>query len=703
MARSYRRASGAGAADLVAAARQLIEAGLDLPRAAEALEAALEVYDRTDASEYLRVEVAGDLVTQSIFTGPALAERFGDRVTQMLLELSGLDRAAQAARWLGPKLGLAVGLGSAEARRRRLARRGEHTTPVRTLVTLLVRIAAVRMSVASTTMHHAACQRIFEQVQPLSLFGPDHICRLFFDHCAAMRARMHGCDAEAAALARSVLERLERPEAFPELAGHHRRHLHAGVLYLNASLAVFTGGDEARTFAEKLHTIDSPLAHAWTDQLWLYFHALRGETRLAERYRARVERRAVSGGSTWQAEVHLPVILMVAARATDDRLLSMRACEEIEQLCARFPQLEIYRKLGHIQLRSLRGQLTEVVAELVPLLDSYPPRSMPGWSVIRGSLAKVLNRMGRHAEAQALCQAALAELAQADLEYAMVHVPLRLELALAQAGAGLPEEAWATLDATFKQYAGRSSPTLRGMLHRCGAQLALVCKDAARFREHLKAVGLAYAETDNPSLIQHTAALARQAIECGLDGIAGSPQYANAFEAPIGDLEGPLAAYDGAPIQPEAALALILHLSQAREAHLYLLQEQTLVLAASVGGNPPPAIEAELRSRIASLDADDPDTLLMEHETDSDLSERADATVSSTWRHAGVTYLLANLFATREGVPVPVGAVALRGSPDTRLPPARVLMTLAEGLLAAEACAANSVAGSAHTTRAMLE
>jgi tetratricopeptide (TPR) repeat protein len=192
---------------------------------------------------------------------------------------------------------------------------------------------------------------------------------------------------------------------------------------------------------------------------------------------------------------------------THDALLAKRAAAELERLSQQLPTVRHEARHARATYLVLCGRYHEVIETMH---GSDAPPHLLGWSRGQGILARAHNRIGEHARARELCQAALAGRSEEDLTFVVLNLHVQLELALAEAALGQLDSARERVKRLLAQHADRVGPLALGAIHETRARVALFEQDYDVARLHCTAMRRAYAPTQSATLFELTDQLADQ-------------------------------------------------------------------------------------------------------------------------------------------------------------------------------------------------
>jgi hypothetical protein len=608
-------------ADLIASAgRAYVRDGTAYdatPRIVRALLRALEIYERQGRSKYELAGVLYPLVPLGYFVDWRVVRDHGERALRMGLEATGLVRSQQLRRFVGPKLGLTLGLGAAAARFSIQRRRGLEYDLKQALRSVMALLPSA-VGTAANCFDGAAVERIAGMIEPLTMLGAeDQIPSLLYRFAITNRFIMQGRERAAAESLGSLAPCFRQPKIVAAVGEGQSKAMYGGVLYVQAIMECFQFGQRALEITREM---DSLGVQAWViaaEQVRLLYHAYRGESENFELCRERVELFAVQGDSTWQMEVFLPATLLIANLLTADTVAARRDAEQLARRAEHLPSLEPFARLAQASYLSLRGDLTGAIAEFERVLPDFAPHGRFGWLSMRGQFADALNRAGQHARAKQLTLDGLSCSPREDYVSVMQHLEPQRQLALAEAGLGNHARAIELLDGLLAEHGHQDNRLLVGLLHKARAEVALQMADEPALRAHLAAMEQRFRSTRNPALIAQVERLTAEASKAKLLPALASLTANQNSDVTL--LTGSLAELTSASDRYRYALQIVMQRARARSGFLYKLHgEQFRLAAASSTHEPPLGLETELREsakrlrdgvsqQSANLDGDDAD------------------------------------------------------------------------------------------------
>jgi hypothetical protein len=493
-----------GASLLAEAGRSIAWDANAMPAAIPALRAALEAFRAQGRSKHDLAQLLGPLVMAGYYTDRRIMEQYGDEAIAVLSVVSGAKIADRWRKRIGGVLGMCVGLtaGVLGCVRRYgfsgFARFAEACVLYVTTVTMLAGLATMTLDAARARRYAA----LLEPLLPLGkITRVAHALALGLAHIPEDRP------VEALERLRSVVESTRQPSfGFPEGSRHM---LLAGALYGLGSTEALCEDPRTLDRAAELDSMGSLLFEMFANQIRALHHSLRGESELADRYRARVEAYALQAGSSWQAEVWAPSSRILACELVRDLEGAKRVMEELDRLAAEIPSLRRHAALARSSYHKLRGDCVASMRFRDQARGDNPPRSFTGWPTTMAGHVLDCARTDQLQRAVDDGRAAIALYAPRELIATSMLTPLHAELALAEAEAGELATARGRIEAAIATLSDRGGPASRGTLHEAAARIAIVAGDRERAQAHLREVEHSFRPTGNPLLIARCERLRR--------------------------------------------------------------------------------------------------------------------------------------------------------------------------------------------------
>jgi tRNA A-37 threonylcarbamoyl transferase component Bud32 len=570
-----------------------------LEQVVRALATAVDVYERQGRSEYEIAGLMSTLLPAAFFVDRNIALKYGERAIDLGRKNTGLGLAQKLSRFLGKKLGLIVGLIVASVRFARQKKRGlKQTLPE--AIAAFISIVPSTVGTFNICYDIAAVKRISEALEPLRLFGDDHIGSIMHDNALGMLGMGQGREADARVV---MLRNREQfgSKKISDLLGHASwSAMYGGILFSVGILQAYEWGTRTLESAAEMDALGVRLWGMAADQLRMLHHALRGETDQVQQYRERVELFAVQGGTTWQAEMFWPVLLLGAEAMSKDTLSMRRLWEQLARRAKEVPTLEVYSDAAQAAYLGMRGEHAAAIALYERVLPQLAPRERVAWSSIRAHAAEVMIAAGQPERAKQLLLEVLTHAKPAD--YAMVgrFLEPQRQLALAEAALGNLPGAMRMLDELLAKYGAEDQPLLVGLLHKSRAEVAMLMKDVAAFDKHASEAEQRFRSTKNPALITQWERLVQQAVRRGLKALNETISVADAAQdATVMATQQRIVSELAAATDPcDFALRLVVQESRAGGGFLYLYRHKGMQLASATSGDEPPkAFEQDLLQR----------------------------------------------------------------------------------------------------------
>lgn len=518
-----------GAAERAAELLPVIDSGQIAARWSRLLEAVLAVYAEQGRSSERRLRLLIPLVYAGFYGDLAAQRRHIGEALALGARLCGIALAARLQPYLGGKLGLVVGLISA-ALRRTFRPKGDRGNPIRDQIGEFIGLVIAGAATAASALDSAAAKRYVRWLEPLAALPPRSTPYLLREYCLAIAETSAGEFSQAARRYRGILPTFAKP--LPDLPDALRMPVYFGALNGRAQAEVSSASSVTLELADELGRGD-PFYAPHAECARVAYYASRGEMDKAEQHRARAELLALQGGTSWSAVTVLTVRLAYGAMFTRDAIRLVQASAELERLAGLAPKLRTCKALCDAWLEVLRGRPAHAVELYEQVIDSDDARHLSSSRADRILYATALNEAGKPERAREVCEALLRDLA-AEPPTDVSRAYARQQIAMAEAQRGDLSGAARQLDELLAILAPVGNPLPLGLLHRDRARVALLQHDRAAFESNFEAMSRAFAATRNPSLIQLSDSLLRDAAH---EHDAPSGRRMRSASAPPEDLD----------------------------------------------------------------------------------------------------------------------------------------------------------------------
>ncbi|MFI5307202.1 MAG: protein kinase [Polyangiales bacterium] len=651
----------------------------NMPAAIPALRAALEAFRAQGRSQHEIAKLIGPLALAGYYSDRAVVDTYAEDALQVMGEVLGIARAARLRRWLGPQLGLMVGMSSGIIGfvRREGLRKGLRS--FQDMVPLFVTTAGTAASIGIVTLDGPRARRYIEHIAPLTVLGPDSGPGLAYRFMTAAALATEDRMAQALAGLRPVLARLEDPRPIAKLPELPRLMMYGGALYTAGAIETFREDPAALALADKLEGLGLKLFEMFAHQIRCNYHGVRGELAAAEQHRKRAELLGVQAGSGWQVELWAASGALLCSRLAQDLVGVRGAMARLEQLSCEVPSLKRHAKMAVMAYHGLRGEWESLIRHGDELQQGARPRAFVGWSSSMAGQVRARTALGQAEAARSLGQQALAQLDADDRQMTAIVTNLITEVALAEAACSDFGAAAARVDGYLAELGGRGGPITVGALHEARAEIAKQAGDMLAARQHLLQVEAAFAPTRNPALVARVEQL-RRSIEQDSTERGSSHATTDFGVVREVELQQLIAACQG-PERFERVLELLLQHTRGRQGWLYSYDGHGLtIVAPSTPGELPKTALDDLRAEIASYSKEEGVTEdLSEIGTGTALSQLSEVTGRSAPGYR--TFLLCT---ERGGTPVVVAAAVIaQGDRPLRAPLQTFLSALGHGLSSA--------------------
>jgi hypothetical protein len=571
------------------AAVELTVRGEGLAEAVPVLEAAVTRLRRDRCLTYELAPLLVPLALAGTYSDFRLSYRHGEEALDLLLELSGLSLARRLRPWLGGRLALAIGLGWGLVYFWSVASKRIGST-FRDLFLGVIGIGSALLGTYSVLLEEARARSVIERTDMLRFFPARHPVGLVRALHLALFDAARGDAAGSSSKAMRLLGALTAPDALKGVREEARVQLQVGCLTPSSlGYSLRLDGRIERVFAE-LERLQASVSRQIAAGARAVYHGHRGERAKFVRYHEEMDMLASRAGSTWREDVGTPRQLWSTYVLCEDVMGLRRCAQELETVADEVPSLAPVRDAARACYLAERGMPREA-------LERYGSQ-FARWARVGGLLgtrqagayARILRAAGEHERALYVCEHALSLLSAEEREFSLAVLGAQLELALAHAALGRPQEALRLLDQVRGEQGSHDNPLVHGLHHKVRAQIALGTADRAVLAEQLEGMQRWFRRTDNPALVAQYQRLLKAARAAGLldeaPGAGGDEEkargaYATEVDAALLGCRGPVE-------RLQLALELIVERAGAERGYLYLLEPDGLRFAAPAAGVQPP-------------------------------------------------------------------------------------------------------------------
>jgi hypothetical protein len=495
-----------GAAEQAAERLPMIDSGQLAARWSRLLEGVLEVYAAQGRSSERRLQLLVPLVYSGFYGDLAAQRRHIGEALALGARLCGIALAARLKPYLGGKLALAAGLGVA-ALRRLLRPKSDRGSPIRERIGEFIGLVIGGAATAASSLDSAAAERYVSWLGPLAALPRGSTPYMLREYCLAIAETSAGNFTQAARRYRALIPTFSKP--LPDLPDVMRIPVYLGALNGRAQAEVSSASKATLELADELGRGD-PFYAPHAECARVAYYAARGEMDKAEQHRARAELLALQGGTSWSAVTVLTVRLAYGAMFTRDAIRLVQASAELERLANLAPKLRTCKAVCDAWLEALRGRPAHAVELYERVIDSDDARHLSSFRADRILYATALNEARMPERARRIASELLCELATEPPTDGIVAYA-RQQVAMADAQLGDLVGAAQQLEDLLTTLAPLGNPLQLGVLHRDRARVALLQGDRAAFDDNFEAMTKHFAATRNPSLLQLSDGLLRDA------------------------------------------------------------------------------------------------------------------------------------------------------------------------------------------------
>ncbi len=419
----------------------LLRAGFARMQAADAVERALEIFERHGRPLAERLRLRSYLTLAGYLADPRFMERYGASTAAELYELSGLARAARWTPRLGRRLALYLSLLWTSVTRLFVPRARRPPNPAQGIV-YLGRAAMAMMGVRATTLDGPGTAETKQLLAPLvgsRIPGASQVASA----SSALALQPLGKERE---LCRALDQALAELKALnrrmvPGMRPHDELDLHVGLLLARGINEAYRPGRGAIAIADEIDELGGQLSTICAERVRMVYYTVRGIHEEAERSRRLIELHGIRGGSTWQVNAFAQPVEGLAGAMYGDVVATRRALDQLEKIVERFPSMTPLRDLVLAGYHFARGDHERAVEVALAFIDMHPPRAVIGWACAYTIAVNSLIELGRGPEAVAIARRGWAAVPEEDRDYFAMYTALEGSLALAEGMVGNLDEA----------------------------------------------------------------------------------------------------------------------------------------------------------------------------------------------------------------------------------------------------------------------
>jgi hypothetical protein len=580
---------------------RVLRSGVNPGTAVDAMERALEIYERHGASPTARLRMCSLLVMIGFSHDPKLAERYGEATVRELYRASGLHLVDRWSRRLGPRLAAICAIGWTSLARLLVPAARRPPSPQRALAYLGRSLSAL-MGTRTSLLDGPGTAALAPYAETLIRSGLP-VAAQVAGACRASTLQPLGRESELRAEVEALLEQVEGMRdriAAPFRDGWDELHL--SLLFMKGVNSAFLPGRGALDIADQLEARGDHAAMVCAERLRMAYHAVRGQRHQTEGALRTLELHAIQGGSVWQTNAFWHPIEGLSGALYGDVVAARRALDQLQALVAELPSLTPMRDLVRVGYHYARGDHERAVEHGLPFVAAHPPRTVVGWAVGYALTAMALVELGRADEARDLARRGFEAIPQPDLDYFGLYMPLEGALALSEAFCGNDARGDEIFDRMEARVLADNEHGVAALLHQHRARLARLKGDATMLRRSLRVMSELAESSRDPVLTAHvdritglSMRLTRGSDPSGLIQEPGDA-VAHAVEAHDATLvTRVLSRCDSEAERANSALLLLAQCAGALRAYLMVPGADRPELVAQLGeGDPPTELELQM-------------------------------------------------------------------------------------------------------------
>lgn len=471
---------------------------VNLYPAAAPVEAALMVYRQHRVPVRERMCLLSALAQAGYYAHYSWAQRYGDLALDAVEQAAGLRAARAYSRWLGPHLGLLLGLAIA-CIRHYLAPRDVRGGSFREVLIHAGTTSTALAGVAAIGLDGNRCERIAQAMSPFRVLPKRVSIHVGYRLCEGFTHLARENPVDGMAHFEELATRLDTPGYFWNVPdGVHELFIGACHFARGVFAMLQADSQDVLESAERLEGCGLPLYGMIASELRYMYHMNRGELELAQPHREDVELHAARMGSAWQVELWETVCLLPMLLITSDPVGVRQVADRLDVMSESVPSLTLYAELTRA---ALHGEDPAIHVGVARTAGHLPPRSYIGWSVVQAVEARAFNQRGEHEAAWRVCRHAMSQMKKGDRRFSTLFVMLDIQAAIAVAGLGHAGTAMKRLDRELQRHWHSAHPVVLGLLHEARARIAFYAGRRGSYLLHAVEAARWLRPTRHPGLI----------------------------------------------------------------------------------------------------------------------------------------------------------------------------------------------------------
>jgi hypothetical protein len=439
----------------------------------------------------------------------------------------------------------------------------------------------------------AAAMRGLPALEPLAPLSP--AIEVVAGLSRGVYARLTGRTDRAYEEYSKLIARTEAPDRAGLEVSHHR---YMRVIVMNAlgMLEASMGLASCLRWAEQIEA--DPLFQLNGLLVRVLYRMWQGECLQAERDQRRIETLRIESSARQNFEnTHL--LWQVGAHAAMEDLTRLRrTMEEIRRTAEDFPRWQPVLAYAKAEFQRVRGDLRHAESELSTALTKINAGEHQIWPNMAAARVRVLDDLGRRAEAVAAGQAYMQQALDAEIGFARHYITLALAVAEAKHGIATAAERAEQVIATLKQL-GSTGLNL-ALAYEARARVAIALNDRAGYELYSGLFETECVPSAGEALGPKLHKLKREAQRQNMAAaVAAVPHVAGGMG--YTQLKAKLQACSGTVERAHIMLSVLAVQCGVSEGFLYRMTEDGPVWTATVGlrATPPEALDAIVRDYIA--------------------------------------------------------------------------------------------------------
>ncbi|HET8935441.1 MAG TPA: hypothetical protein VFN67_18465, partial [Polyangiales bacterium] len=448
--------------------------------------------------------------------------------------------------------------------------------------------------------------RVLERMRPFES-SVEPSMRLVHALSKAIYLNSQGRGADTAELIESVISRLEKPRfAIVKISEQERSDLLSGALLLEGVNQCFRVRSRALSYARRLEELGTPLAIAGALRISLSYHALRGESELAAKFRHQLDLNAIQSGTIWQIDWISVPIEGLAAITWSDLVMLRRALDALDKLTAEVPSFANMRDTIRIGYHFRRADYAAAVRLGEAYMQAHPPFTLLGWATAYAQVALSYLELGQIERAYEICDHARGLLDEHHLPFVIHNSIIEAAYATILAAHGERKRGEALFRALMDRLRSDGEFTRAFLMHEYWIKVTRLVGDRPALAAAIKDMRDAALASGNPSAILLADSVCERSKRARSSPLPPanneSPEKVSATTSSDETVAATFLQRQEHVQRAQYALQMLAQYTISGEGYLFWLKHGEVELAASLAQRDPPTALARLLKAIPAND-----------------------------------------------------------------------------------------------------